>query len=160
MNVEVRAALFELCKNKLADDYVFESPKTDGHLTEVKKGFKTALRIAGVEGLRWRDLRATFGTRLGEAGYDAFTIAQLMGHSDVRMLLGTCEVPSATNVLPFRLYCWFPSRTAQRRHNTRTATKAGGCKWLKINGGAEGARTPGLRIANRTLGKNVSNCLF
>ncbi|HVI72880.1 MAG TPA: tyrosine-type recombinase/integrase, partial [Pyrinomonadaceae bacterium] len=46
---------------------------------EVKKGFKTALRIAGIEGLRWHDLRATFGTRLGEAGYDAFTIAQLMG---------------------------------------------------------------------------------
>jgi len=32
----------------------------------------------------WHDLRATFGTRLGEAGFDAFTIADLMGHSDVR----------------------------------------------------------------------------
>jgi len=30
-------------------------------------------------------LRATFGTRLGEAGYDGFTVAQLMGHSDIRM---------------------------------------------------------------------------
>jgi hypothetical protein len=29
------------------------------------------------------DLRATFGTRLGEAGDDAFTIAALMGHSDI-----------------------------------------------------------------------------
>ncbi len=85
MNVEVRAAFVELCKNKTADDYVFASPKTDGRLKEVKKGFKTALRIAGIEGLRWHDLRATFGTRLGEAGYDAFTIAQLMGHSDIRM---------------------------------------------------------------------------
>jgi Phage integrase family len=64
MNVEVRAAFFELCKNKLGDDYVFASPKTDGHLTEVKKGFKTALCIAGIEGLRWHDLRATFGTLL------------------------------------------------------------------------------------------------
>jgi integrase len=85
MNVEVRAAFVELCKNKSADDYVFASPKTDGRLKEVKKGFKTALRIAGIEGLRWHDLRATFGTRLGEAGYDGFTIAQLMGHSDIRM---------------------------------------------------------------------------
>jgi len=85
MNVEVRGALVELCKNKSGDDYVFTSPKTDGHLKEVKKGFETALRIAGIEGLRWHDLRATFGTRLGEAGYDAFTIAQLMGHSDIRM---------------------------------------------------------------------------
>jgi integrase len=85
MNVEVRAAFVELCKKKSGDDYVFASPKADGHLTEVKKGFKTALGIAGIEGLRWHDLRETFGTRLGEAGYDAFTIAQLMGHSDIRM---------------------------------------------------------------------------
>ena len=28
-------------------------------------------------------LRATFGTRLGEAGYNAFEIADLMGHSDI-----------------------------------------------------------------------------
>jgi len=41
--------------------------------------------LTGIEGLRWHDLRATFGTRLGEAGYDAFTIPQLMGHSDIRM---------------------------------------------------------------------------
>jgi len=85
MNVQVKAAMLELCKNKLGEDYVFASPRTDGHQTEVKKGFKTALRIAGIEGLRWHDLRATFGTRLGEAGVDAFTIAQLMGHSDIRM---------------------------------------------------------------------------
>jgi integrase len=64
---------------------VQSSPKTDGRPKEVKKGFKTALHIAGIDGLRWHDLRATFGTRLGEAGFDAFTIAQLMGHSDIRM---------------------------------------------------------------------------
>jgi integrase len=40
--------------------------------------------LAEIDGLVWHDLRATFGTRLGEAGFDAFTIAQLMGHSDVR----------------------------------------------------------------------------
>lgn len=46
--------------------------------------FQKACELAGIEGLVWHDLRATFGTRLGEAGFDAFTIAQLMGHSDVR----------------------------------------------------------------------------
>jgi len=54
---------------------------------EVKKGFHTACRIAGIEGLIWKDLRATFGTRLAEAGCDAFTIAQLLGHSDVRVTM-------------------------------------------------------------------------
>lgn len=42
-----------------------------------------ALKIAGSEGLVWHDLRATVGTRLGEASFDAFTIAALMGHSDI-----------------------------------------------------------------------------
>jgi integrase len=62
---------------------VFVNPRTGTRTKEVKKGFRTALRIAGIEGLVWHDLRATFGTRLGEAGYDAFTIAALMGHSDI-----------------------------------------------------------------------------
>lgn len=44
-------------------------------------------RLAEIEGLIWKDLRATFGTRLAEAGCDAFTIAQLLGHSDVRVTM-------------------------------------------------------------------------
>ncbi|MDQ3649917.1 MAG: site-specific integrase [Acidobacteriota bacterium] len=85
MNSEVRNILFELCKGKTGEEYVFVNPKTDTRIKEVKKGFGAALRLAGIEGLVWHDLRATFGTRLGEAGYDAFTIADLMGHTDIRM---------------------------------------------------------------------------
>ena len=78
----------ELCKDKRPDDYVFVSPKdSDERLREVKKGFHTACRLAGIEGLIWKDLRATFGTGLAEAGCDAFTIAQLLGHSDVRVTM-------------------------------------------------------------------------
>lgn len=40
-----------------------------------------------LEGLIWKDLKATFGTRLAEAGCDALTIAQLLGHSDVRVTM-------------------------------------------------------------------------
>ena len=46
-----------------------------------EEGFGTALRIAGMEGVVWNDLRATFGTRLGEVGFDGFSIAALMAHS-------------------------------------------------------------------------------
>jgi integrase len=88
MNDEVREALVELCKGKRPDDYVFVSPKdSKKRLREVKKGFHTACRLAGVEGLIWKDLRATFGTRLADVGCDAFTIAQLLGHSDVRVTM-------------------------------------------------------------------------
>ena len=87
MNDEVRDALAELCKNKRPDDYVFVNPKTKSCLQETKTAFHTACRLAGIEGLIWKDLRATFGTRLAEAGCDAFTIAQLLGHSDVRVTM-------------------------------------------------------------------------
>jgi len=84
MNTEVRAILLRLCHLKRFDDFVFVSAKTGGRLTDVKKGFRGACDQAAIIGLVWHDLRATFGTRLGEAGYDAFTIAALMGHSNVR----------------------------------------------------------------------------
>jgi len=87
MNDDVRDALAKLCKNKRPDDYVFINPKTKSCLQETKTAFHTACRLAGIEGLIWKDLRATFGTRLAEAGCDAFTIAQLLGHSDVRVTM-------------------------------------------------------------------------
>jgi integrase len=83
MNPEVFEILSALRKESTGRGYVFINPQTGKRVKEIKKGFKTALKIAGIEGLVWHDLRATFGTRLGEAGFDAFTIAALMGHSDI-----------------------------------------------------------------------------
>ncbi len=45
---------------------------------------RNACSDAGIEGLQWKRPRATFGTRLGEAGFNAFEIAGLMGHADIR----------------------------------------------------------------------------
>ena len=84
MNSEVREIMRSLCRSKVYGDYVFVSPKTGGRLTDVKRAFRKAYSIAGINGLVWHDLRATFGTRLGEAGFDAFTIAGLLGHTNVR----------------------------------------------------------------------------
>ena len=84
MNSEVREIMRRLCRSKSYGDYVFASPKTDTRLTDVKRAFRKACEIAGINGLVWHDLRATFGTRLGEAGFDAFTIAALLGHTNVR----------------------------------------------------------------------------
>ena len=87
MNDDVREALGKLCRDKAPNDFVFKSPKTKSCLRETKRGFRTACKLAGIEGLIWKDLRATFGTRLAEAGCDAFTIAQLLGHSDIRVTM-------------------------------------------------------------------------
>ena len=53
--------------------------------SEKAKAFIDACDDAEIEGLVWHDLRATYGTRLGEAGvnaYDAFDIAKPMGHAN------------------------------------------------------------------------------
>lgn len=84
MNSDVHEVLTKLCADKEGKDYLFPNPKTGSSTRDVRTAFRTACRLAGISGLVWHDLRATFGTRLGEAGFDAFTIAELMGHTDVR----------------------------------------------------------------------------
>src|SRR5688500_2289377 len=147
MNDDVREALAELCRDKATNDYVFSSPKTKSCLRETKRGFRTACRLACIEGLIWKDLRATFGTRLAEAGCDAFTIFQLLGHSDVRVTMRYVRaVENTKRIEAIKL---------SARKNVQVLASwpkqpgdGAGCKSLKTNGGAEGGRTPDLRIAN------------
>jgi len=87
MNVldeRIRPILMRLCANKKADEYLFLNPKTGKPYTDVKKSFATACLKAKVHDLEWHDLRATFCTRLAMAGYDAFTIKEIMGHRDMK----------------------------------------------------------------------------
>ena len=80
----------------------------------IKKAFISACEDAGIEGLVWRDLRATYGTRLGEAGFNPYDIAKLMGHANIstsqryvrNLPVGTGEAVMLKN---------------QRRHDTVTS---------------------------------------
>jgi integrase len=84
MNEVVRQALIELKQNGNGR-YVFESRKKPGRpLQEPKKAFNGALKDAGVENFRFHDLRHTAGTRLAEAGADAFTIKDILGHASIQ----------------------------------------------------------------------------
>jgi integrase len=68
-------------------------------LKETKRGFHTACRLAGIEGLIWKDLRATFGTWMAADGRDVFTIAHLLGHSDVRVTMRYVRMVEASKRL-------------------------------------------------------------
>jgi integrase len=83
INSEVRQILLELCKGKRPDDFVWTNPVTGGPYTDIKRSFSGACFDAKIEGLVWHDLRATYGTRLGEAGFNAYDIAKLMGHANI-----------------------------------------------------------------------------
>ena len=113
INSEVRQILLELCKGKRPDDFVWTSPATGGPYTDIKRSFGGACFDAKIEGLVWHDLRATYGTRLGEAGFNAYDIAKLMGHANIstsqryvrNLPVGSGEAVMLKN---------------QRRHNTVT----------------------------------------
>ena len=66
-------------------EYVFPNQETGKPFTEVKKSFKNACRKAGINDLRFHDLRHTFATRLIQSGVDIITVKDLLGHFSVRI---------------------------------------------------------------------------
>jgi len=65
----------------LKESFVFCYPpgqKVSVHT--LRTAFEHALKIAGIEGFRFHDLRHTFATRLSQSGVDPYMVQTLMGH--------------------------------------------------------------------------------
>ena len=82
MNGRVREILN---KQKRASEFVFTSAKTGGRLMDVKKAFNTARLQAGIPDFQLRDLRHSCATRLSDCGEELVTVAEILGHTDIRM---------------------------------------------------------------------------
>jgi integrase len=65
-------------------EYIFPNEETGEPIRDVKTAFNNACADAGITDLRFHDLRRTGATRLGEAGVNAFYIAAILGHADVK----------------------------------------------------------------------------
>ena len=50
-----------------------------------RRVFRKAIEDAGIEDFRFHDLRHTAATRMADAGADAFTLAKILGHSNIQM---------------------------------------------------------------------------
>jgi len=85
LNEILRVELAGLKNRQDKGEFVFANPKTGLPYTEVKKSFKGACKKAGIEDLRFHDLRHTFATRLIRAGVDIITVKELLGHYSIRM---------------------------------------------------------------------------
>lgn len=65
-------------------DLYFPSYRTGKKLTTIKNGIRFACIRSGIPPLGMRDLRRTFGTQLHESGWDDKTVADCLGHADLR----------------------------------------------------------------------------
>jgi integrase len=72
-------------KQKRSSEFVFTSAKTGGRLMDVKKAFNTARLHAGIPDFQLRDLRHSCATRLSDCGEELVTVAEILGHTDIRM---------------------------------------------------------------------------
>lgn len=84
MNDTVAAILRK--RMKLEGDLLFPSYRTGKQMHSIKHSIKFACERAGLPTMTIRDLRRSFGTLLHELGYDDSTVAQLLGHSDMRSI--------------------------------------------------------------------------
>jgi integrase len=60
----------------------------------LKAAWDKGLALAGVTGLDWTDLRHTFATRLGRGGVTAPVIADILGHTDLSLVMRYVHVSS------------------------------------------------------------------
>ncbi|MBX3348865.1 MAG: site-specific integrase [Nitrospira sp.] len=84
MTAQVKATLIELSRVRdIGHKHVFVYQRNP--MREVKTAFKTACRRAGIENLRFHDLRHCAATNLRRAGVDTTTAMQIIGHKSPLM---------------------------------------------------------------------------
>ena len=82
MSDTVYAILKALPQDK---EHVFINPNTDRPFTDFHRGFKRAREKAGIEKFRIHDLRHHFATTLCSKGTELLVVADILGHSDIRI---------------------------------------------------------------------------
>lgn len=86
INSTMRKLLLEQKLKSAGSDYVFLSSKGTPYKKEdsLKQGFSTALKHAGISGLRFHDLRHTAATRMIEGGASIVAVSKILGHADLK----------------------------------------------------------------------------
>jgi integrase len=83
LNQVVLDLLLGLSKGKKPHEKLF--PKRDTY--QISKAFRKACAVAGLDGMRFHDLRHTFASRLCQRGVNLPTIKELLGHKSLTMAL-------------------------------------------------------------------------
>lgn len=65
--------------------FIFYNPKTKKNIIEIKRSFTTAREKAGLNKVRFHDLRHTAATRMCELGVPLKIVSKILGHSTIKM---------------------------------------------------------------------------
>jgi integrase len=71
-------------RNSTNPIHVFTNPKTGKPFTKIQKSFERARTLAGIEDVRFHDLRHTFASRLIARGVDIIKVKDFLGHTSVK----------------------------------------------------------------------------
>jgi len=79
------------------------------------------LEAAGIEDFHWHDLRHTFASRLVMAGVDLRTVAQLLGHRTLQMVMRYAHLSQSHELAAVERLC-NTGQGNEKRTDTRTDT--------------------------------------
>jgi integrase len=79
----IRPVFERLCEKAGPSGYLFENPRTGKSIKDIKTAWWNALKDAGIAGLRFQDIRHTFGTRAIDNGAPLSAVKEVMGHMDI-----------------------------------------------------------------------------
>lgn len=94
VNKDLEACLKEIRKRQqLTSPFVFPKSKGDedekgkGHLDDIKTGFRSLLKRAGIEDFRPHDLRHTFASHYMMRGGSLKALQEILGHKNIKMTM-------------------------------------------------------------------------
>ena len=79
------AVLVAGTRDHRASPYVFINSATGERYRTIQRAFRTACRRAGLEDLRFHDLRHTFASWAVQSGVDLYPLSRILGHSTLQM---------------------------------------------------------------------------
>jgi integrase len=78
---EIRERQAQQTPKRPLGQFVFPGAGGTGHVVEIKKGWRSLCRAAGITGLRLHDLRHSYASQLASSGASLPLIGALLGHS-------------------------------------------------------------------------------
>lgn len=118
--IDINSTLYNELRTlrKLSDNpYLFINPKTGKPYTKLQKSFDRARKRAGIDDLRFHDLRHTFASRLIVRGVDIIRVKDFLGHTSVKTTERYTHSSREERKEAIELLCQNPSKTVQRWEN-------------------------------------------